>query len=365
MLEQITSYVDQLLRGNWWILHSFIIIFATLLLDFIQKRVLKRLEKRFQKTDSIWDNSLVNSIRHPVTLFIWILGISLLMAVFDLEADRAVREVGAIIAIAWALLRFVDQMEKNILQRKDMEGKPLDKTTADAVTQLLKASVLITAALVMLQTLGVNISAILAFGGIGGIAIGFAAKDMLANFFGAMMIYFDRPFALGDWVRSPDRDIEGTVEKIGWRLTVIRSFDKRPIYVPNALFSSIVVQNPSRMFNRRIFETIGVRYSDVAVLPKIIDDVKAMLQSHPEIDQEQTLIVNFNGFGASSLDFFVYTFTKTVKWTEFHEVKQDVLFRISDIITGHGAEIAFPTRTLHMPDLSEDAALPQPPTSQA
>ncbi|MDZ7805064.1 mechanosensitive ion channel family protein [Thiohalophilus sp.] len=364
MLEQITLYIDELLDGNWWIVHSFVIIFATLLLDFIQKRVLKHLEKRFQKTASIWDNSLVSSIRHPVTLFIWVLGISFLMAVFDLESDRAVREVGAIIAIAWALLRFVDQMEKNILDRKDLEGKPLDRTTADAITQLLKISVFITASLVMLQTLGVNISAILAFGGIGGIAIGFAAKDMLANFFGAMMIYFDRPFAIGDWVRSPDRNIEGTVEKIGWRLTIVRTFDKRPIYVPNSVFSSIVVENPSRMFNRRIFETIGVRYTDVDVLPKIIADVKAMLQAHPEIDQEQTLIVNFNSFGASSLDFFVYTFTKTVKWIEFHEVKQDVLFKISDIIASHGAEVAFPTRTLHMPDLIEGANLPQPPTTQ-
>ena len=365
MLEQITDYVDQLLRGNWWILHSFIIIFATLLLDFIQKRILKRLEKRFKKTDRIWDNALLNSIRHPATLFIWILGVSLLMTIFGFDTAREAREVGAIIAIAWALLRFVDQMSNNIVEHKNLEGKPLDRTTADAITQLLKVSVLITAALVLLQTLGVNISAILAFGGIGGIAVGFAAKDMLANFFGAMMIYFDRPFAIGDWVRSPDRNIEGTVEKIGWRLTIIRTFDKRPIYVPNALFSTVVLENPSRMFNRRIFETIGLRYADMAVLPKIIEDVKAMLQSHPEIDQDQTLIVNFNSFGDSSLEFFVYTFTRTVKWNEFHEVKQDVLFKISDIIASHGAEVAFPTRTLHMPDLLEGAALPQPPTSQA
>ncbi len=363
MLEQITDYIDQLLRGNWWILHSFVIVFVTLLLDFIQKRVLKRLEKRFKQTDRIWDNSLVSSIRHPVTLFVWLLGISFLMAVFKIDAASEVREVGAIIAIAWALLRFVDQMEKNILDHKDLEGKPLDRTTADAITQLLKISVFITATLVLLQTLGVNISAILAFGGIGGIAVGFAAKDMLANFFGAMMIYFDRPFAIGDWVRSPDRNIEGTVEKIGWRLTIIRTFDKRPIYVPNALFSSVVVENPSRMFNRRIFETIGLRYSDMAVMPKIIQDIKAMLKSHPEIDQEQTLIVNFNSFGDSSLEFFVYTFTKTVQWIEFHEVKQDVLFKISEIIASYGAEVAFPTRTLHMPDLLEGASLPQPPTT--
>lgn len=361
MLEQTRDYIDQLLNGHWWIVHIFLIIFATLLLDFIQKRLVSRLHKHFQTSTSVWDDALLQALRLPLTLFIWVVGASFVMDVFEIDFAKDIRYVGVIVSIAWLLLRFVDQVEINILHRNELAGKPIDRTTADAVTQLLKVSVLITAILVMLQTLGFNISAVLAFGGIGGIAVGFAAKDLLANFFGGMMIYLDRPFAIGDWVRSPDRDIEGTVEKIGWRLTNIRTFDKRPIYVPNSLFASIVVENPSRMFNRRIYETIGVRYSDIGVLPKIIDDVKAMLQEHPEIDQTQTMIVNFNSFGASSLDFFVYTFTKTVKWIEYHEVKQDVLFKISDIIAKHGAEVAFPTRTLHMPDLIEGAGLPQPP----
>ena len=90
----------------------------------------------------------------------------------------------------------------------------------------------------------------------------FAAKDLLANFFGGLTIYLDRPFAVGDWIRSPDREIEGTVERIGWRLTLIRTFDKRPLYIPNAVFTTIAVENPSRMHNRRIYETIGIRYDD-------------------------------------------------------------------------------------------------------
>ena len=102
----------------------------------------------------------------------------------------------------------------------------------------------------------------LTFGGVGGLIVGLAAKDLLSNFFGGMMIYFDRPFKVGDWIRSPDRQIEGTVERIGWRMTIIRTFDKRPLYVPNSVFSSIVVENPSRMLNRRINETFGLRYQD-------------------------------------------------------------------------------------------------------
>ena len=162
------------------------------------------------------------------------------------------------------------------------------------------------------------------------------------------MILLDRPFSVGDWIRSPDREIEGTVEDIGWRLTRIRTFDQRPLYVPNAVFTNLAVENPSRMRNRRIYETIGVRYDDVGVLRQIVSDVESMLREHPDIDLNRTLMVNFVEFGPSSLDFFIYTFTRTKLWAEFHAIKQDVLFRIAEIIEGHGAEIAFPTQTLHV-----------------
>ena len=158
----------------------------------------------------------------------------------------------------------------------------------------------------------------------------------------------DRPFSVGDWIRSPDKEIEGTVEYISWRHTRVRAFNKNPIYVPNALFTSIVVENPTRMTHRRIKETIGIRYEDIGVMSVIVSEVKAMLQNHDEIDATQTLIVNFNTFGPSSLDFFIYTFTKTKNWVHFHEVKQDVLLKVAGIIERHGAQIAFPTQTVHI-----------------
>jgi MscS family membrane protein len=109
-----------------------------------------------------------------------------------------------------------------------------------------------------------------------------------------------------------------------------------------------VVENPSRMSHRRIKETIGLRYDDFAVVAPIVDEIRAMLQVHEGIDATQTLIVNFNQFGASSLDIMVYTFTKTTVWVEYHHVTQDVLLKIGEIIERHGAEIAFPTQTLHL-----------------
>ena len=104
------------------------------------------------------------------------------------------------------------------------------------------------------------------------------------------------------------------------------------------------------MTNRRIYETVGIRYDDIGKMEAIVHDVKEMLKSHPEIDQNQTMIVNFNSFAASSIDFFVYTFTKTTGWVHFHEIKQDVLLKIAKIINDHSAEMAFPTSTVHLPD---------------
>jgi len=357
-MEQLLTEIQQYTDQSGWIVQVFIVVFATLMLDFIQKGILRHIHKRLEKTKTLWDDALVESIRAPLSLLIWIVGLAFAASIVQQITDAAIfeaitpiRELGVIAVIVWFLLRFIKNAQANLIAQQSAEqGKEVDHTTVDAISKLLRLSVMITATLVALQTMGYSISGVLAFGGIGGIAIGFAAKDLLANFFGGLMIYLDRPFAIGDWVRSPDREIEGTVENIGWRQTRIRTFDKRPLYIPNSVFATIALENPSRMSHRRIYETIGIRYDDVAKMSAITDDVKKMLLEHPEIDTTQTMIVNFNSFAASSVDFFVYTFTKTTNWIKFHEVKHDVLLKINDIIAAHEAEMAFPTSTLHIPD---------------
>ena len=348
MIEYMEKYLPFLYDTDTWVLQVFVIVFLALLLDYIQKKILRRIQKRLEKTPNLWDDAFIHAVIKPLSVLIWIFGLSVAMEVAGTSHGLKIFEVGVIIVVSWTLIRLISFVEANVIYQQEINGKKIDKTTADAISQLLRISVIITSILVGLQSLGFNISAILAFGGIGGIAIGFAAKDLLANFFGGLMIYLDRPFSVGDWIRSPDRNIEGTVEKIGWRLTLIRTFDKRPLYIPNSMFASISVENPSRMTHRRINETIGIRYDDSKLLPVIVSDVKEMLTNHPEIDATQTLMVNFNQFAASSLDFFIYTFTKTTNWIKFHEVKQDVLFKITEIVEKHGAEMAFPTSTIHI-----------------
>jgi MscS family membrane protein len=335
----------------------FLVVLAVVVANFFLRRTLARLEARSLQTSTPWDDALITAARRPLTWLAWIVGIAFAAQIVQAETDTAIfqavvpaRTVGVIGCITWFLLQFIRNVQDGVMRQRLARGESLDRTTVDAVGKLLRVSVLITAVLVGLQSLGFSVSGVLAFGGIGGIAVGFAARDLLANFFGGLMVYLDRPFVVGDWIRSPDKQIEGTVEEIGWRLTRIRTFDKRPLYVPNSVFTQITVENPSRMTNRRIYETLGVRYDDIDRVADIVADIKAMLRAHPEIDQEQTMIVNFNQFGASSLDIMVYTFTRTTAWVAFHEIKQDVMLKIAEIIARHGAEIAFPTRTVLLPD---------------
>ena len=354
-LEQYLATVTNYFRSESWVMQVFAIVFISLLFDWIQKRLLRKLHKNLERTKNYWDDSIIEAAKRPISALIWVVGLTFAAEVVRTESGAVIfdavdpiREVGVIASLGWFLVRFIRLGEHNIVKKKMEAGVPFDRTTADAIAKLLRISVVITAGLVILQPLGYSVSGVLAFGGIGGIAVGYAAKDLLANFFGGLTVYMDRPFDVGDWIRSPDRQIEGTVEKIGWRITCIRTFDKRPLYVPNSAFTTISVENPSRMTNRRIYETIGIRYDDVNKMSVIIEDVKAMLRDHEEIDTRQTLIVNFNEFAPSSLDFFVYTFTKTTNWIKFHEIKQDVMLKIIGIIEAHGAECAFPTSTIHL-----------------
>jgi len=371
MLEQLLKPLLAPLFKQWPILEDYswqvsaaAVIALVWVLTVVLNWVMGRLIHHLSQKAPAWDDLLLKSIRTPLRLLIWIIGLSLLLDIFSrnglpvsTEIGGDLRRIGVIIILAWGLIRFIRAGE-SYLTTPARGRKTVDRSTADAVAKLLRLIVVILAGLTLLQSSGVSISGILAFGGIGGIAVGFAAKDLLANFFGGLMIYMDRPFRVGDWVRSPDKEIEGTVEHIGWRLTRIRTFDQRPLYVPNATFTSISVENPSRMKNRRIFEHVGVRYDDADKVKAIIDEVREMIRSHPEIDTRQTLIVQLNRFGPSSLDFMVYTFTKTTQWVKYHEIKQDVMLKIADIIFSHGAEFAFPTQTIHL--ASADSEQPEP-----
>ncbi len=342
------------IRQEWlWAVQVFIVVLITAFANFFVKRFLVKMLGKLTSTKTRWDDIIVSAMSRPLAWIVWIVGIYIAADIIHNETGTAIfsisdsiRNVGVLLCITWFILAFIRSAEQEVTQ----SSEDIDLHTAEAISKLVRLAVIVTSALVILQTLGFSISGVLAMGGVGGIAVGFAAKDLLANFFGGLIIYLDRPFSIGDWIRSPDRNIEGTVEKIGWRVTMIRNFESQPMYVPNSVFTNIVVENPSRMANRRIYETIGLRYRDIDSMDKIVNEVKAMLVADEAIATGQTMIVNFNDFSDSSVDFFVYAFTKTTKWVEFHTIKQNVMLKIAEIIERHGAEIAFPTSTLHLAD---------------
>jgi len=354
-MDRLSEFLSEKIGIEPWIAMIVAIALVTVAVNYVAQLLLRQGLKASAKTPTVWDEALLRSANRPVLAAIWVIGAGFMVPVLEQHFDfavldevRAVRDVLLIACVAWFLLRFISRVTKNIVALRKSRGEDFDLTTIDALGKLARLVVVVMTVLIAAQSLGFQVTGLLALGGVGGLAVGFAAKDLLANFFGGLTIYLDRPFGVGEWIRSPDKSIEGTVEYISWRHTRIRAFNKNPIYVPNSVFTTIVVENPSRMSHRRIKEVIGLRYDDFAVVAPVVAEIKAMLQQHPGIDQTQTLIVNFNQFGASSLDILVYTFTRTIKWIEYHEVKQDVLLRIGEIIARHGAEIAFPTQTLHL-----------------
>lgn len=348
--------------GQWiglppWTLQAFIIILGALLLEFFYRLFIARLEQIAKKTERLWDDAIVYAGKRPISLLIWWQGIVMAARIispntkalaFDDALLNATSQLGLVVAVTWFAFRLTTGFERAFINERQRQQKAYDITTVSVLGRIVRIAVVLTGVLTALSILEIPISGFLAAGGVGGVAVGLAARDLIANFFGGLMVFMDRPFSVGDWIRSPDKEIEGVVEAIGWRVTTVRKFDKRPMYIPNAVFTTITLENPSRMTHRRIFEHIGIRYDDQSVIAKVVDDVRAMLVAHDEIATDQTLMVHFDVYGASSLDIMVYCFTKTKDWGEYHRVRENVLLRIGAIIEQHGAEIAFPTRTLKL-----------------
>ena len=355
-MQAVREFFIQTFGIEPWLAMTLAIVALALLLTLVARQVFNQFEKLTRRTQTHWDDALVQAARKPVHLIIGIVALAWVARVLQArwpvldiaEEVLQARNVTVVLALSWFCWHFFQQLTLATIERGRAGGQEFDVTTLYALSKLGRLVVVIVSAITVAHTLGFNVGALLALGGVGGIAVGLAAKDLLANFFGGLTIYLDRPFSVGDWIRSPDKSIEGTVEYISWRHTRVRAFNKNPIYVPNAVFTSIVVENPSRMSHRRLKETVGLRYDDFAQVEAIVTDIRSMLEQHQDIDTTQTLIVNFNAFAASSLDIMIYTFTRTRNWVQYHHIKQAILLEVGRIIEGHGAEIAFPTQTLHL-----------------
>ena len=337
------------------------LIFISLIAIFIfiiKNKVLSIVLKISEKTNTVYDELVLFAIKTPSSYLI-------IIAYFFITLDYFIKNntldlvfslpsalfILFVVVISWSIIRALNyylELKPFLKNLSSEDDSTLITETYEIVIRISKIIVIIIASLIIMQEIGLSISGLLAFGGVGGLIVGLAANDLLSNFFSGMMIFFDRPFRVGEFIKSPDRNIEGIVEKIGWRLTVVRTFSKNVLYIPNTAFSSIIVENATRMSNRRINETIGIRYDDLSKMTNIIADVKNLLDQNNDIDQSQKAKVYFKSFSASSCDFFIYAFTITKDWDDFLRIKQNVLLKVADIISEHKAEIAYPTTSVFL-----------------
>lgn len=359
----LSDYIQSVSPTILTLIECAIILFMTMIVSIIEGLTFRRVYPKLKASDKTKSDRILYAVHKPLQLIIWTLGITYTFSTAsDLLNASAVenfsdtmsllRQVVLVAAFTWAVLRFIRLLENTLVHSPEHshhhKKRKLDKATAFAVSRLLRIVTICAALLVILQIAGVKVSALIALGGAGTLIAGLAAREMLANFFGALMIYTDRPFSVGDWIRSNDRNIEGTVEEIGWRLTRVRTFDKRPLYIPNAIFSSITVENPSRMHNRRIKTVVGIGYESSDKVSLVRDGIEDMLRKHEEIDTTQTLFVRVSEFGPSSINIQIYCFTKTTDWLAFERIQENVLLKILAIVSDCGANIAYPTQTLYL-----------------
>lgn len=323
---------------------TLILIACALLFTLFAKGILNSLHQRFEKQNKIWSLSFVEALYKPLSWFVWLFAIAytidLLFPGFIFHY-HVVKITGVVCAV-WFVMRW----KKALIRLLTTKGKGKlagDRSRIDVIDKAVTMLVLFLALLFLLEVTGNSVTTLIAFGGIGGLAIAFASQEIIANYFSGIMIYANRPFSIGDWIDLPERQIEGHVEEIGWYMTRIRTFDKRPIYVPNAIFSKMIVVTPSRMSHRHIKEKLHLRYQDAKAVQPIIEAITLMLHSNPAVDPAQRVLVNLENFGSYSLEVAISAYTTTIEGDDFAAIKQDILLRILEILKHYGAEIAIPS----------------------
>lgn len=363
--ERIRAITAPLMGWIWYMLFSrnwsaflsqlTLVTALLILLRYGVNRSLRWLYKRFQSVDPKgttlpFEDSVFECMQRPLEIFaVTLVGTYMAEAVSRPLAATGIikylhplRELGIIIAATMFLLRWVDKIRLRFLRAPDSQRRGIDQAQVDAVSRIASVATVVVALLISLDTFGVNIQAVLAFGGIGGVAIGFAGREVISNFFSGFMIYLTRPFTVGEWIRSINEDdpIDGFVEDIGWYLTRVRTWEKRPLYIPNSKFSTLIIENPSRMTNRRIKKTLHLRIEDMPVVKAVVDDIRTMLVSHPDLDPKQHRMVYVEGFTEFSCNIWLSCYTKQVFLESYMKTQQDIMLRIHEILRKNGARLA-------------------------
>lgn len=282
-----------------------------------------------------------------------------LMPLKGLETSTAL----ILIALGWASVS-VGQMllRTEHVQRWLAVEDPRDRAMVTSLLErLLSIGVAVITLAALMVTFGVSTTAVATMLGGAGIGIGFGTQQVSQNFLSGLMLYFNRPFSVGDWIQLPiwsgveTSTLQGTVERIGWYHTRIVTLDRKPLAIPNSVFATTPIENPGRMYNRRIKASISLRYEDLTRMQQITEAVQHLLETHPDIDNKQMILVSFDEWAGSSINMLVYCFTRTTVWADYLHIQQKIFLEIADIVKAAGGDFAFNCTTLYpAPDLDSN-----------
>jgi MscS family membrane protein len=332
--------------------------FGAMFFGFVLKKAVSVLIRRFikaaQKTRFTLDDVLFTALLKPLEWAAAAGGVFLALGILPLPSEpvNVARFVdammnGTVVAlIIWFAIRLMNGLTDVWAQKAAQTETKLDDQLVPIVRRSSKVFLVIIGAVLVLQNMGYSVGSLLAGLGIGGVAVAMASKDTVANLFGSFVIFFDKPFQIGDWIEMGD--VEGTVEEVGLRTTRIRTFANSLITVPNLLFTTQPINNWSLMKKRRIKMNIGVTYS---TSPEKMNDLVTRIREIIRDDERlhsDFFLVNFDNFGPSSLDVFIYCFTVTTVWAEFLETKQELMLNVMNAVHALGLSFAFPTQSVHI-----------------
>ena len=318
-------------------------------------------------SESRIDDKLVKAIATPLRIIPIVAGIYASIQVLDVDptvelyASRVIQSV-ITLTIFWSLSRAARVLEYILSDVKRSLSGP-------AVDWMIKALQFILVALglgAVAQQWGIAVAPLLAGLGVFGIAVGLGAQDLFRNLISGLLIIGEKRFVPGEWILV-DGVVEGTVVQINFRSTLVRRFDQSPVYVPNSKLADAAVTNFTRMTHRRIKWAVGVEYSTtVDQLKAIRQELEDWLMQDDRIAKppEVALFVRVDAFNASSIDFLIYTFTKTTNWGEWLKIKEEFAYAVMDIIERNGAAFAFPSQTIYM-DQSDPPEIMAPPEDKA
>ncbi len=336
-----------------------IFIVFMLLRRLFTRFILAALSKFTRKTASDIDDRLVEALENPIRFIPLVLGVFFAAEYLgfsgniQLLADNLVRSLIAF-TLFWGFFRLVEPFSFLLSKLETIFTSEL----IDWLVKAIKAGFVFLGAVTILQIWGIEVAPILAGLGLFGVAVALGAQDLFKNLIAGILIIAEQRFRKGDWILV-EGVVEGTVEAIGFRSTVVRRFDKAPVYVPNTRLSDSAVTNFTAMTHRRIYWKIGVEYrTTIEQLRQIRNEIEAYLLQTEAFapPKEVPTFVRIDSFSESSIDIMLYCFTKTTNWGEWLEIKETLALKIKEIVEGAGSGFAFPSQSLYVESLPGAAA---------